>query len=84
MDEEKSIESNNGESFENSIIVETGDSQKGVAYEYQELRKKYPMYRITLQYVTEKNNKIYDVFEIDLPNEEKTEVYFNISNFYGK
>lgn len=84
MNKENNVEYSKGESFENAIFIETENPQKGVAYEYQELRKKYPIYKITFQYVTEKNNKIYDIFEIDLPNEEKTEVFFDISNFYGK
>jgi len=84
MDIKNDIEFNKGESFERAIIIETDNSQIGVAYEYQELKKIYPIHKITFQCVTEKNNKIYDIFEIDLPNEEKTEVFFDISNFYGK
>jgi len=84
MDTKNDIKLNKGASFDNAIVVETNNSQIGVAYEYKELKKIYPVHLVTLQYVTENNNKFYDVFEISLPNEEKTEVYFDITNFYGK
>jgi len=84
MDKEINNNKYKGASFDKAIVVETKNSLFGIAYEYKTLTEMYPIHKITLQSVTENNGKFYDVFELDLPNKEKTVVYFDISNFYGK
>ncbi len=73
-----------GTSFADAISIEMTDTHDGVGYERFLLEKKYPSYKLLKQSFIEKDGKFYDVLDIALPNDKKTSVYFDISNFYGK
>ena len=73
-----------GTSFENAIIIEEKSETKGIAKEYEWLRVHYPGYHMIMQSLSNHNKKPFDIMKITIPEGKEIEVYFDISNFYGK
>ena len=77
-----------GETIEESIIILAKDEHEGVSAEYEYLEKKYGKqpdnWNRGFQRLIDKDNKAYDVIEIIFPDGSKKEVFFNITDFYGK
>ena len=77
------ISGGDGFSMSNAIIISDCNDPEGVLQEYIELRKRFGQYKKIRRRLLEDNNRKYDVFELDI-NGEKVEVYFDITNFFGK
>ena len=56
----------------------------GVDAEYLWLKKNYPGYKLKQQSLNFHNKKPYDILSIETKEGEEKEIYFDISNFYGK
>jgi predicted Zn-dependent protease len=75
---------NDGSGYEKAIVIKEKTEKKGIDAEYQWLRKHYPGYTLISQSLNFKNNKNYDILSIKTNDGEKKDVYFDISNFFGK
>ena len=75
---------NDGSSFDKAIFVQEDHEQPGIDFEYRWIRNKYPGSRVNGQSLSTHNNKPYDIFHITTADNIKLDVYFDISNFYGK
>jgi len=75
---------NDGSSYEKAIVIEETSETKGVSAEYAWLKKNYPGYKVISQSLSQKDNKPYDILRIQTADGTKKEVYFDISNFFGK
>jgi len=73
-----------GSSFEKAIFIKETSEGSGVDAEYAWIRDKYPGSKVNGQALVNHNNKPYDVIHITTSDGTKTDVYFDISNFYGK
>ena len=73
-----------GSSFEKAIFIKETGEGAGVDAEYAWIRNKYPGSKVNGQALMYHNNKPYDVIHITTADGAKTDVYFDISNFYGK
>lgn len=73
-----------GSSFAKAIIINEKSESKGVDAEYAWLRKNFPGYRSKGQSLTYNNKKPFDVIHIVTGDGKDTDVYFDISNFFGK
>ena len=73
-----------GSSFEKAIFIKETNEGPGVDAEYAWIRDKYPGSKVNGQALLNHNNKPYDLIHITTADGTKTDVYFDISNFYGK
>lgn len=75
---------NDGSSFQKAIVIKERAEGKGVDAEYDWLRQNYPGYKFRKQMLTENKKIPYDIIEIVTAEGQTKQVYFNISNFFGK
>jgi len=73
-----------GSSFDKAIFIKETGEGAGVDAEYAWIRDKYPGSKVNGQALMDHNKKPYDVIHITTADGTKTDVYFDISNFYGK
>jgi hypothetical protein len=73
-----------GSSFEKAIVINEQSESKGVDAEYAWLSKHYPGYRTKKQSLTYHDKKPFDIISIVTGSGEEKNVYFDISNFFGK
>ena len=75
---------NDGSSYEKAIIIKAAHEKEGVDAEYAWLRNKYPGYSTRGQSLNNYKNKPYDIIHITTADGKQLDVYFDISNFFGK
>ncbi len=73
-----------GSSFEKAIIVEEKTESAGVDAEYKWLAQHYPGYKLQQQSLLMNSGKSYDKMHIKTAQGEVKDIYFDISNFFGK
>jgi hypothetical protein len=73
-----------GSSYEKAIFITEKSEAKGVDAEYVWLKKNYPGYHLKQQSLRNYNKKSYDVLSIVTAQGQDKDVYFDISNFFGK
>lgn len=83
------IAGGDGLTLENAVIITAKSETTGVQAEYDYVASKYGVrnedWKLLSQAVQNNKNKIYDVLSIQLTkNDEKFDIYFDITNFYGK
>lgn len=74
----------NGLSYETAIVINETNESKGIAAEYDWIKNNYPGYKMKMQSLNTHAGKPYDVIRITRSNGEDLDLYFDISNFYGK
>jgi len=77
------ITGGNGTSLDDAIIISDCSHFEGVDQEYIVLKKRFGKYKLIKQSLIEESGKIYDLFEIQLEDGSKIEVYFEITDFFG-
>jgi hypothetical protein len=83
-------EGGNGKSMENCIIIKNAKNElNGVAAEYSYISKihglKFTNWKPIGQSSVTNNDRTYDIINIlTLPQNEKIDYYFDITDFYGK
>jgi len=82
------FEGGDGTSFENAVIIKAKTTSEGISKEYMFISMFYGNrdkdWELIMQSLQEHNNKSFDVIEIKLKNGEVKEVFFDITNFFGK
>lgn len=78
------VSGGNGSSFENAIIISDCDNMQGIKQEYIELRHRFGNYRLVRQDLMEYNKKMFDKLEIEGEDGQIIEVYFDITELFGK
>jgi hypothetical protein len=76
--------SRDGSSFEKAIVIHETSETPGVRAEYQWIRDHEPGYSSTKQSLSMYKGKSYDVLHIKNGDGLEKDVYFDISNFFGK
>jgi len=82
----KQIESKtdeSGGSFKNAVIIKSKSETTGVSAEYKWISRHYPSAKVVSQSLVFHNKKPYDIIKIKNKGKAQ-EVYFDISNFFGK
>jgi len=82
--EATSVVENDGSSYEKAIIIHEDHENQGIHAEYSWIRDKYPGYKNRGQALNNYKNKPYDIIHITTSDGKEIDVYFDISNFYGK
>ncbi len=78
------VSGGDGSSLTNAIIISDCTNEEGVEQEYIEVRKRFGEYRLILQSLLNIDGKMYDKLELKLKNGENLEIYFDITDFFGK
>lgn len=78
------LSGNDGSSYEKAIVIEEKSEGPGINAEYAWLRKHYPGYKFKRQSLNFHEKKYYDILSIVTADGEKKDIYFDISNFFGK
>jgi hypothetical protein len=73
-----------GSSYASAIVIQEKGETAGVAAEYKWIRDHYPGSTNKMQALQNKNGKAYDVLTIVTADGVQKQVYFDISNFFGK
>lgn len=73
-----------GSSFEKAIFITETHESTGVDAEYAWIRDKYPGYHTRGQAMAYHDKKPYDIIHITTADGDDKDVYFDISNYYGK
>jgi hypothetical protein len=82
---EVKYEGGDGSSMEKAIIIKGAKgSEAGIGAEYAWLAKKYPGYKTREQALLGDKKKKYDMISITTGECKQVEVYFDISEFFGK
>jgi hypothetical protein len=78
-------EGGDGSSVEKAIVIKGAkNSEVGIKSEYAWLAKNHPGYKMRQQSLKAKDGKRYDVLEITTKEGKDVEVYFDITEFFGK
>ena len=75
---------NTGLSYPSAVIIKEKAETTGVKAEYKWLEENYPGYKMIQQSLNFKDKKPYDILKIKTAEGKTKEIYFDISNFYGK
>jgi len=83
------ITGGDGLTIDNAVIITAKSETTGIAAEYDFISSKYGVrnveWKMLSQSTQSKKNKTYDVLTIQLTKtDEKLDIYFDITNFYGK
>jgi len=77
-----------GESFEDAIVIQATSSADGVPKEYEWLEKRFGRrnrdWEMKGQFLTQHDNRMYDVIEIRLADGSEKAIHFDVSGFFGK
>lgn len=77
-------EGGDGTSCATAVVVLGGDAFSGIAAEYAWLDRRYPGYKKILQRLTTCNDRAADLIRIRTSEGHEVDVFFDISDFYGK
>jgi hypothetical protein len=78
------ISGGDGTTKEQAIIINAPSDKLGVDAEYKYLDKNYPGWEFDQQTLILDEDRQYDIMAIVLPDGSKKEIWFNITDFYGK
>jgi uncharacterized protein YceK len=73
-----------GTSYQTAIIIREKQERTGIDAEYAWIRSKYPNSSTRGQALTYHNKKPFDIIKITTAAGKELDVYFDVSNFYGK
>ncbi len=74
-----------GSSMEKAVVIKGArDSEAGIASEYAWVAKKYPGYQMKRQSLLNHGGKSYDMLSITTKDGKELDVYFDITEFFGK
>jgi hypothetical protein len=73
-----------GSSFDKAIYITEDHETPGIHAEYAWIRDKYPGYKTRGQSLNYNKSKPYDIIHITTADGLDMDIYFDISNFYGK
>lgn len=72
-----------GSTSEQAIVINEKSEIAGVAAEYAWLQEHYPGYKLSIQFLSKRDNKSYDIMLIDTAEGNSKKIYFDISAFHG-
>jgi hypothetical protein len=83
------LSENTGRSFEDAIVISGAmNTEEGIAAEYDYLVKKFGIPDIDWFFIKQmlipQKDKYFDKFLLKDNHDNEFEIYFNISNFFGK
>lgn len=77
-----------GESIEDAIVIHAPNSRTGVAKEYEWVRKHFGQpnvdWILVFQQLLDEGDRFYDLLHIRLADGTEKDIYFDITDFFGK
>ena len=77
------VSGGDGSSIENAIVISDCNNSEGIRQEYIEVQKRFGNYELIQQTLLNIENQMYDKLELDIEG-ERIEIFFNITDFFGK
>ncbi len=77
-------EGGDGSSFEKAVLIKGANEQTGVHAEYEWLAKRHPGYKRGKQSLKRNSGRMFDVLSITTKDGKELDVYFDITEFFGK
>jgi len=83
------LSDNTGNSFEDAIVIKGAkDSEEGIGAEYEYLVEKFGIPKIGWKFIRQSlipaEDKYFDKLIIEVSNGKEVEIYFDITEFFGK
>ena len=78
------ISGGDGSSLNKAIIISDCNNTEGIKQEYIEITRRFGKHKLIRQILLENNNRLFDKLEIKLEDDREIELYFDITNFFGK
>lgn len=75
---------NDGSSYDKAIVIKANNEMKGIEEENKWLRQNYQGCSKKMQSLSNYKKKPYDIITIITSDGKEKEVYFDISQFFGK
>jgi hypothetical protein len=82
--QEASFSGGDGSSIENAVIIKAPNNFIGVRAEYNWIRKNHPNWQLDQQSVLKGSGKVYDKMYFRTPDGQRTILFINVTDFYGK
>ena len=73
-----------GLSFETAVFVKEKTERTGPASEYIWIKEHYTDYKVKQQSLVYNNKKPFDIITITFSDGKELDIYFDISNYFGK
>jgi hypothetical protein len=73
-----------GKSFATAVVVTENHERQGIDAEYAWIKAQYPGYKSRGQALVYHDKKPFDIIHITTSDDLKMDLYFDISNFFGK
>ncbi|UAY51816.1 hypothetical protein [Ferruginibacter albus] len=73
-----------GLSYETAIVIMEQTETKGISAEYKWIKEHYSDYVVKTQSLNTHNGSPFDILSLEFSDGRKLDLYFNISNFFGK
>ena len=73
-----------GLTFSTAIVITEKTESKGVSAEYKWIKEHYTNYTVKQQALNMQDNKPFDVITITFSDGKDLDLYFDISNYFGK
>ena len=77
------VSGGDGSSIENAIVISDCNNSDGIRQEYIEVQARFGNYKLIQQSLLNVEDQMYDKLELEIEG-EKIEVFFNITDFFGK
>ena len=78
------VSGGDGSSLEDAIIISDCNDIEGVDLEYIEVKKRFGNYTLIRQSLLNNEGRMFDKLELELEDGSNIEVYFDITDFFGK
>jgi hypothetical protein len=79
-----SFSGGDGSSIEEAVIITAPNNYLGIRAEYDWIKKNCPGWQLELQSVLKGGGKVYDKMYFRTPNGRRTNLFFDVTDFYGK
>jgi hypothetical protein len=76
---------NRGRSLKDAVVINAEYTQEGIEFEYKWIERVWGGdWTLIRQEVFHDEGKDFDILHIEFPDKSVKEIYFDISNFFGK
>ncbi|MFX1273433.1 MAG: hypothetical protein ACFFBP_21395 [Promethearchaeota archaeon] len=78
------ISGGDGSSIDKAIVISDCDHMEGIDQEYREIRRKFGFYKLIEQSLLDVKGRKYDRLILEIDGPQTIEIYFDISEIFGK
>jgi hypothetical protein len=79
-----SFSGGDGSSIEKAVIITAPNNYVGIRAEYDWIKRSRPDWKLDVQSVLKGGGKVYDKMYFITPDGQRTNLFFDVTDFYGK